>query len=59
MAKQEPATQDSMKYTLYRRKRRNGDEVVVGRSFVWLVWIFLAFILILAGRSLAGFIHWP
>jgi hypothetical protein len=48
-----------MKYTLFRRTRRNGDEVVGGRSFVWLVWVILAFILILAGRSLAGFVHWP
>jgi hypothetical protein len=48
-----------MKYTLYRRTKRNGDEVVIGRSFVWLVWVILAFILIVLGRSLAGFLHWP
>lgn len=47
-----------MKYTLYRRKRKNGEEVAVGRSFVWLVWIILAFILILLGHSV-GFVRWP
>ena len=48
-----------MKYTLFRRTRRNGEEIVIGRSFVWLVWTVLAFVLILLGRSLVGFFHWP
>ena len=56
-------TEPDMKHTLYRRlkTKRNGetDEVAVGRSLVWLVWIVLAFVLILLGRSLVGFVHWP
>ena len=51
--------ESNMKYTLYRRRKRNGDEVVVGRSFVALVWVILFFILIILGRSIAGFVHWP
>jgi hypothetical protein len=48
-----------MKYTLYRRTRgNNGEEVAIGRSFVWLVWVILAFILIILGRSIAGFLRW-
>jgi hypothetical protein len=35
------ADSNNMKYTLYLRKKRNGDEVVIGRSFVWLVWVIL------------------
>ena len=49
--------ESNMKYTLYRRRKRNGDEVVLGRSFVWLVWVILAFILIVLGHSIAGFFH--
>lgn len=51
--------QTDIKYTLYHRKKANGDEVLIGRSFVRLVWVILAFILILLGRSIAGFFHWP
>ena len=48
-----------MKYTLYRKKGRKGDEVVVGRSFVLLVWVILVFVLILLGHPFAAFLHSP
>ena len=47
-----------MKYTLFRRRDKNGDEMEAGRSFVTLVWVILAFILILLRHSL-GFFRWP
>lgn len=50
--------QPDMKYTLFRRRKKNGDEIAIGRSVVWLTWIILGFLLILLGRPVAGF-HWP
>jgi hypothetical protein len=48
-----------MKYTLFRRRTtRYGNEIAVGRRFVWLIWLVLTFILILVGHS-AGLVHWP
>jgi hypothetical protein len=51
-----------MKNALYWRKRtRKGecDEVIVGRSVIGLVWVVLAFVLLLLGHSLIGFIRLP
>jgi len=48
-----------MKYILFRRRpTRHGHEILVGRSLVWLVWVVLAFILILLGHTVVG-LRWP
>jgi hypothetical protein len=54
----------SDKYTLFRRRRSQKDridEIVIGRSFVWLVWLILAFVLVLLGHShsVFSFFHPP
>lgn len=45
-----------MKYTLFWKAK---DEMAVGRCFIVLISVILAFILALLGRPIAGFLHWP
>jgi hypothetical protein len=51
-----PATTEKDKHTLYRRtKRKDEEEVFISNGVIKLVWVILAFILVLLGRSIFGF----